>query len=57
MTYKPIERDVLVLTDEGKEILNNGTWEARLFRHVQKHPGIAPTDVSVSISHLCCVIL
>ncbi|TPX34201.1 phenylalanine---tRNA ligase [Synchytrium microbalum] len=46
VTYTTIERDVLVLTDEGLDIAEQGSWEARLFHHVQQHPGVGPSEVS-----------
>ncbi|TPX48030.1 phenylalanine---tRNA ligase [Synchytrium endobioticum] len=46
VAYTTLERDILVLTDEGQEIAQNGSWEARLFRHVQLHPGVSPSDIS-----------
>lgn len=46
--YKPITKEYLVLTDEGKEILLNGSHEVRVFNAIPKD-GITPTELQATL--------
>lgn len=52
LSYTTIERDQFNLTEEGNEIADSGSHEAKVFNAVDAENGIAIAELAVSIPTL-----